>query len=123
MTEKLAKPRPGGPSRTTSLSEHDNRVAGATPRSSVSWVTSFTINILMVAVGIGLSNYLLPQGHRRSPRKTASSPAVNDEDLLGPEGALLFKSLDSDKNGALNSQEFGPIVEKLTGDVCFGSIV
>ena len=125
MSEKLAKPLVGGTRLTnngvSSTSDNDNRIAGASTHKSSSWMLSISFNILMVAVGIGLSQYVLPVSHPRSyrpPKVVSGVVDGTDDELLGAQGALLFKSLDLDKNGALNSQEFGPIVEKLTGDVC-----
>lgn len=37
--------------------------------------------------------------------------------LLGIRGELLFKSLDDDSDGKISRNEFGTIVEKLTGEV------
>lgn len=41
------------------------------------------------------------------------------QELLGVRGALLFNSLDRDRDGQLSSEEFGPVIEKLTGEVGF----
>lgn len=80
-----------------------------------SWTSVVAVNFLMILVGVFIAtiwplNSGLPTGTGLSADQTAGQ-------VLGSKGALLFKSLDVNKDGNISFSEFGPIVEKLTGEV------
>lgn len=93
-------------------------VATAEERPAVgrSWISVVIVNIFMVFVGVFIAVLWSNQDvvHEMS---AVLQPDSNVAKLLGSKGALLFRSLDTNKDGDISCTEFGPIVEKLTGEV------
>lgn len=108
MSEKPAVPKANG--RAT---------MAAGDSGGGSWLLFVVVNLAMVLVGIFVANYF-QHGERGATFKLTTKDILEGgaNELLGLKGALLFNSLDADHNGAVSFQEFGPIVEKLTGEVC-----
>lgn len=122
MTETLDKLHGGGNQIAANPLPSSNIKKSGFPERSSSWLSLLTVNMLMVALGMGISHYISPVGRHAGPHNLPvtepSGGGGSNEELLGSHGALLYRSLDTNKDGTIDSQEFGPIVEKLTGDVC-----
>lgn len=84
------------------------------PCCSSSWLGFLLINASMVIIGVILASFMRNSGNVDEVQLKQNTGKV---EFLGLKGAHLFDSLDTDRDGLINDQEFGPIVEKLTGEV------
>lgn len=85
--------------------------------SNLACISTVTVNILMIFVGLFISMYMY-EYRELTDNYTAFGEEQEVVKLLGAKGALLYKSLDRNRDGNISCSEFGPIVEKLTGEVC-----
>ena len=104
MAKKVPKKDPGdgGEERQTSKNN--------------SWLSVVALNFLMIIIGVFIATIYPLYG--AEDIVLSSSPVDQSvSQLLGAKGALLFRSLDADRDGNITYAEFAPIVEKLTGEV------
>jgi len=103
-------------------------ISNGTQPTAPNWALILFLNSIVVVAGVIISQLFIGAPSQRPglhyayyslapPPQDLTTTQSSAAALLGPKGAYLFKTLDTSGDGLLSVKEFGPVVERLTGEV------